>query len=504
MEGLHTFGTDTNGVQSGLHIYDVWDPVTNVHLTLEHHTNSDIFCSAGLIIPETGEIIIAGGDARPDGHVNAGIPDVNVFDYSDDSLTHSPTGPMEFSRWYASALTLGDGQILLIGGRNNSFPEVAFSPYCEIYTPGYGFRTLTGTYIDSFNITSLYPRSWLTSSGKIWTSSDGTGLVYEIDTAGSGSVKQVGAMPTAITWNRPEIMYAPDKVLLIGNDGSAWIMDLSGAQPTYQRTEDVGDGRIWANLTVLPDGRVMISGGSAVDNELVGVDTTVEIWDPRTGHWTAEADAAIARLYHSTAILMPDATVLNLGGGAPGPLVNLNGQTFTPDYLFDAGGVAASRPVIVDAPAELNVGDDFTIHVGNPSAIVTLALMPFGSVTHSINMASQRIELPFHVQMDGSLLVDLPDNVNVLTPGYWMLFAIDANGTPVSRCIDQDPFRGAIPLAERAAPRTGRGARRQWVCRLRRLRRQLCSDAGRAAEGRKLHVRRAARPAEAVFTDVRD
>ena len=64
-------------------------------------------------------------------------------------------------------------------------------------------------------------------------------------------------------------MFAPDKVLLIGSDGSAWIMDMSGPTPVFQRTDYPTGGRIWSNLVVLPDGRVMISGGSAVDNDLL-------------------------------------------------------------------------------------------------------------------------------------------------------------------------------------------------------------------------------------------
>ena len=88
----------------------------------------------------------------------------------------------------------GSGRGSMIGGRDDSPPDdIHYSPYAEIYTPGYGFRTLTGAYIDTFNITSLYPRSWLTSNGDIWTSSDGTGLVYAINTEGSGSVEQIVA-----------------------------------------------------------------------------------------------------------------------------------------------------------------------------------------------------------------------------------------------------------------------------------------------------------------------
>ena len=225
-------------------------------------------------------------------------------------------------------------------------------------------------------------------------------------------------------------MFAPDKVLMIGNDDSAWIMDMSGPVPVFQRTDDATGGRIWSNLVVLPDGRVMLSGGSAVDNELEGVSYTAEIWDPATGDWTMEADAAVPRLYHAVTILLADGSVLSTAGGAPGPLTNLNGEIYQPDYLFDATGAPAVRPVIEDAPTAVLPGAEFTIHVDDPTAIKSLALMPFGAVTHSFNMAANRIELPFTVQADGSLLVDLPSNPNVLTPGYWMLFAIDNAGTP--------------------------------------------------------------------------
>src|SRR5262249_52441829 len=161
--------------------------------------------------------------------------------------------------------------------------------YAEVYTPGYGFHTLIGAYIDEFNgHSALYPRTWLTSSGMVWTSLESKNI-YSINPTGTGSVQAIGFAPTPISFNMPAIMFAPDKLLLIGSDDSAWIMDMSGPTPVFQRTDDVLGGRIWSNLVVLPDGRVMISGGSAVDNTLQGVDNTAEIWDPATGHWTIEA-----------------------------------------------------------------------------------------------------------------------------------------------------------------------------------------------------------------------
>ena len=62
----------------------------------------------------------------------------------------------------------------------------------------------------------------------------------------------------------------------------------------------------------------MISGGSGVRNKLTGVANQVAIWDPDTHQVTFGDVAAKARLYHSTTIMLPDASVLSLGGGAPG------------------------------------------------------------------------------------------------------------------------------------------------------------------------------------------
>src|SRR3984893_16213382 len=409
-----TYGTDPSGVQSGLHILDIWDPATNTHTIIDNTTHTDEFCSVGMIVPETGQVMISGGDARPGGNVNGGVQDVNFYDPTTMTENPSSTGAMQFARWYASAVQLGTGQILLIGGRDDN-PDLAhYSAYAEVYTPGYGFHTLTGAYIDAFNTSGgLYPRTWLTSSGMVWTS-DGTNI-YSINPTGVGSVQIIGQAPTQIEFTMPAIMFAPDKVLLIGGDDSAWVMDMSGPTPVFQRTDNVTGGRIWSNLVVLPDGRVMISGGSAVDvstapDVLQGVDNTAEIWDPATGHWTIEADAAIPRVYHSDTILLADGSVLSLGGGAPGPLTNLNGGIYKPAYLLDATGAPAVRPVIKDSPAQVLPGTEFTMHVDNPASIKTLALMPFGAVTHSFDMSARRFELPFTVQADGSLKVDLPAN----------------------------------------------------------------------------------------------
>ena len=91
---------------------------------------------------------------------------------------------------------------------------------------------------------------------------------------------------------------------------------------------------------------VLVNGGSTVPNQLTGVAYQVEIWDPATGHWTAGASAAEPRLYHSNALLLTDETVLTGGGGAPGPLTNLNAEIYFPPYLYTSSGQPAVRPAI--------------------------------------------------------------------------------------------------------------------------------------------------------------
>ena len=140
-----TYGTDQAGLQGAYKIYDVWDPITNTHNTLPNKTGTDEFCGAAAIIPETGgEVLITGGDARPLGSVNTGVADTNIFDYKTDSLTPNPSGPMAFARWYPTLITLDTGQLLILGGRDLSGAGVG---YPEIFTPGNGWRTLTGAYI---------------------------------------------------------------------------------------------------------------------------------------------------------------------------------------------------------------------------------------------------------------------------------------------------------------------------------------------------------------------
>ncbi len=456
-----TFGTDENGVQGGHLIYDVWDYQTDTHYTLENKTPTDLFCSVPILVPSSGEILIAGGDARPQGGYNLGVDDVNVFNYQDMSISPSPTGDMAYQRWYPTAITLANGKILMLGGMDGAGNGVGMP---ELYTPGVGWKSLTGAYSGTIAEEWWYPRTWLNSDGNVvmfGTNAGGKAAeVFLLDPSGNGTLKSLGNLPFLVDNTMPAIMYEQDKVLLLGLDGSSWIMDISGDAPSFSQTADIGNDRKWSNLVVLADGSVMVSGGSRVDNELRGVANQVAIWDPRSGEWSLGDAADIARLYHSTTILLPDATVLSLGGGAPGPLTNTNGEIYRPPYLFDEDGNVASRPTILEAPEEIEQREIFEITVDNADNIERLTLVKAGSVTHALNMSTTKLELAFTQADANTLKVTPTENANVLSPGQWMLFAFDVNGTPSIAATLQvglggeaysDNFGGFITLSGSAA-----------------------------------------------------
>src|SRR5262245_61893067 len=218
--------------------------------------------------------------------------------------------------------------------------------------------------------------------------------MYYVNPAGNGLLSMAGQLPGATGWTASAVMFRPGRILQVGGASSAaLVIDINGPTPTVTATASMSSQRQWVTATVLADGRVLGTGGSQVDNQLTGVNNVAEIWNPNTGLWTQGNAGANARLYHSTALLLPDATVLVAGGGAPGPLVNLNAEIYYPPYLYNAAGGFAPRPSVVSAPDTISVGQIFS--VGVSGTVSRVSLVKTGSVTHSFNMDQRYLDLPF-------------------------------------------------------------------------------------------------------------
>jgi hypothetical protein len=126
------------------------------------------------------------------------------------------------------------------------------------------------------------------------------------------------------------------------------------------------------------------------------------------------------------------------GGGAPGPVSNLNAEIYYPPYLFkqDGSGEPATRPEILSAPSQqLGWSEPFSVEVSPDTAIAQVRLIRTGSVTHAFNNEQRAMTLPF-AQVGGMLQMQMPAERAVAPPGYYLLFVVAADGVPsVARII---------------------------------------------------------------------
>lgn len=430
-----SFGTDQQGNQGAL-IHSVWDPSlgtdSNSHMVFDPMVSTDIFCAGQSLVEPHGDAFIVGGDVTVDGVRNYPHHLTNFFNYQTNQLTAGPD--MAFRRWYPTLIGLANGDMLALGGLEDK-DQLLFASTPEVYTPGVGFRTLVQAQNEDAygknGVSWFYPRAFQAPNGRVFILSH-LGKMYYLNTKGQGSLRPAagGDAPPSEP-GLPSVMYAPGKILSLRESQTAITIDLNRGKPVVLETNPISQKRIWSSATVLADGKVLVSGGSSKDNELVNVAYRVEIWDPKTGIWTQGAEAAKPRLYHSNALLLQDATVLTGGGGAPGPLTNLDAEIYYPPYLFkkDGSGALSERPTIVSAPSKLTWGKKFSVEMGNSNTMSRVTLVRAGSSTHSFNADQRFMELRFK-QKGSNLQIVGPKFKRTTPPGFYMLFVMDAAGTP--------------------------------------------------------------------------
>jgi hypothetical protein len=426
-----SYGTDAKGNQTGQFIYDVWNPtrgtVAASHLTLPNTTGTDTFCSGQVVLPASGAVLLTGGDKTINGTRNFSVNDVNLFDYARTTL-YSAGQPMANLRWYPAVLTTARGEVLVMGGR--SAPN-AYVPTPEVYTEGVGWRSLGAAASDDAYGTRnwSYPRGWVAPSGKVFIATIWGGT-YFLSPEGDGQLTQTPLTLPEGSVYLPSVMYRPGKILALRKLNKALNIDLNGTSPVAKSLTGVGQDRYHASATVMADGKVFVQGGSFTDNVANGVAYTAKIWNPDTSAWSTAATAVKMRLYHSVSLLLPDATVLTAGGGAPGPQTNLNAEIFTPPYLYNptVAGTLATRPIITSAPTTVTWGGVASVTT-NVTGISKVALVKTGSATHTLDFDQRYVPLTY-TSAGSSLSVNLPASPNVAPPGFYMLFVFSSAGVP--------------------------------------------------------------------------
>ena len=142
-----TYGSRESGQATGYFYYDVWDPAEGLsggHVTLQNMTLTDIFCSYAVIMPDSGNILIAGGDNWNGTKVEStGNNRSTIYRLSDSGLSRGDD--MKLPRWYATVTPLMNGEFYIQGGKGgvglcrNAGPQWAFPGTERVPTDGLPF-----------------------------------------------------------------------------------------------------------------------------------------------------------------------------------------------------------------------------------------------------------------------------------------------------------------------------------------------------------------------------
>jgi hypothetical protein len=208
-------------------------------------------------------------------------------------------------------------------------------------------------------------------------------------------------------------------------------IDLSLPEPRWELGSKMLYRRIHANGVLLPDGNVIIVGGMSGYghiSEMHGVPDAVheaEMYDPSTNAWTVLAAQEKPRVYHSTAILLPDARLISMGSNPRAKMIEKSIEVFSPPYLF-----RGERPVIAGYPERIVYGQPFSVTVDQPRRTRQVVLMRPEVLTHVTNSDQRLLELEFRVANDQKLEVQGPRMPAHMPRGYCLLFVLNQDGVP--------------------------------------------------------------------------
>jgi galactose oxidase-like protein/concanavalin A-like lectin/glucanase superfamily protein/Big-like domain-containing protein/Kelch motif protein len=405
---------EANGGQSAR----LWNPATGTFTPVP--TASNIFCAGHALLAD-GRSVVIGGQLNPCCYV--GIVDTNLFDAT--TRAWNRVADMNFPRWYPTATTLPDGRILAISGwivpgQLADTPEV-YDPARNVWTPLSGATRSNPMYSFMF----VLPDGTVLNAGP-------DPQTRRLDVAASRWI-DVG---DSFISGHSAVMYRPGLVMKSGThgdpdnrpaavDGRTVVIDMTRPAPAWREVAPMAFPRAYHNLTILPDGSVLATGGGttgAGENTGAAV-REAELWNPETETWRTLAPMARPRLYHSGALLLPDGRVL-MAGGNLGYYFEPNAELYSPPYLFKG-----TRPTITGAPATVAYGARFVVATPDAASITEVSLVRSGAPTHGFDQSQGFVHLPFAAAPNG-LDVTAPANARLAPPGDYMLFILNASGVP--------------------------------------------------------------------------
>jgi hypothetical protein len=421
----------------------IFDPTTGTVTT--QPVNWDMFCN-GMVVLADGRAIVDGGTLQYDpfhGQLRSAVYDPATGQFTDVQM-------MAHGRWYPTVTSLSDGTIMTFSGLDENGNT---NSTVEIYTVGSGWSTPFGSPFTP----PLYPRMHLLPSGKVFYSGSTTssryfdpsahtwsGVVATTNYSGTRTYGTSVLLPLT-----PANNYKPVVMIMGGGNpatNTTELIDLSAATPKWTYGPNMSQARIEMNATILPNGKVIALGGSLNDEDTTTASLNADLYDPATNTFSSAGQNAYARLYHSNSLLLPDATVLFIGGNPARGTYEQHMEVYSPAYLFNPDGSLATRPSITGVPSTgIGYGSAFQVQTPDAANISSVVLMRAGAPTHAFDMEQRLVGLSFTAG-SGVLNVTAPPNGNIAPQGYYMLFLLNTSGVPsVAQFVQLTPAPADLP-----------------------------------------------------------
>ena len=326
-------GANSGGGAPALPSPEVYNPAAGTWAVTGQMNTPRIDATATLL-PD-GQVLVAGGSG---GNSNA-LKSAEL--YNPAAGTWSVTGSIHQGRSGlngagASATLLSDGQVLIAGGEDANFNLLSSA---ELYNPVTGTWSVTG----SMATGRVGQSATLLSNGQVLMAGGSTATTAELYNPATGRFTATGSMLTGHGSATGTLLPGGD-VLVTGratdfaelyNPATGqWSNASTGLGPCIYTQEC----RLFSTATLLPTGKVLLAGG------LVGLVSNPQttagamLYNPATNAWTATGSMTTGR-ESQTATLLPDGQVLMAGGtlydhpstGHPGVLQILSSaELYTP------------------------------------------------------------------------------------------------------------------------------------------------------------------------------
>ncbi|KAG6332530.1 hypothetical protein ID866_6559 [Astraeus odoratus] len=433
---LEKYGTSEYSNSTGAYELDI--SLTDNYLLAwrEMHVKSDVFCSGSIILPDKGarQINVGGWSLEstygvrlyyPDG--SPGVNGTHDWEENVNELT------LQRGRWYPTAMMMPNGSILVVGGEtgSNANPQ----PSLEILPkPPGGDTVITLDYLQRTDPNNLYPFLMVLPSGRFF-------IVNNFEAGRTYPMQGTAVLlPQHAPYTDPiQVLICGGSTPGAGIALDNCISMAPEAQNPTWTIERMPSKRVMPCIVTLPDGTYLILNGAHQGFAGFGLASDPNLgallYDPSKPlhqRFSILGSTIVARLYHSEATLLPDGRVLVSGSDPQTRYPNgsyvypeeMRIEVYIPPYLNQG----LRQPTFTITETDWALGGKYSITVTlyqGTTSTMRISLIAASSSTHGNVMSGGRIIFPQFTCSGNTCTIVAPPNAYICPPGWHQLFILD-------------------------------------------------------------------------------